>query len=62
MVWHDLNDDNRLFNDRGFIYLGMDLYQFLGRTTRGYHAYKEKVSQALSATLRDEKTGDGNEP
>lgn len=52
VVWHDLNNDNRLFNDRGFIYLGMDLYQLLGRTARGYHAYKEKVGQTLSATMQ----------
>jgi hypothetical protein len=45
VVWHDGNKDNRLSNDRGSLFLGMDLYEFLGKTLRGYHGYLEEVAE-----------------
>lgn len=45
VVWHDGDKDDRLFDDRGALFLGLDLYEFLGKTVRGYQDYLEKFAR-----------------
>lgn len=50
IVWHDSDNDRRLFNSKPFIFIGVDLYQFAGKQIRRYETYREKVKEAVTAS------------
>lgn len=50
IVWHDSDNDRRLFNSKPFIFIGVDLYQFAGKQIRRYETFREKVKEAVTAS------------
>jgi len=47
LTWHDTDGDNRLFDTQPFVFLGVDLYQFVGKKIRTYDEYRNRVQRAL---------------
>lgn len=46
VVWHDDDGNNRPFDSRPFVFVGLDLYQFAGEKLRRYDAIQERVKKA----------------
>ena len=47
LVWHDSDNDKRLFNSKPFIFVGIDLYQFAGKKIRRYQEIRDRVTDAV---------------
>ena len=47
ILWHDSDNDRRLFNSKPFIFLGLDLYQFAGEQLRRYDGLRDRVTDIL---------------
>ncbi|MBI3553098.1 MAG: hypothetical protein HY077_11335 [Elusimicrobia bacterium] len=49
VLWHDSDNDKRLFNTKPFVFVGVDLYQFAGQQLRRYETVRDRVTSTLKA-------------
>lgn len=50
VIWHDDDRDGRPWNSRAHIFIGLDLYQFVGHRLRRYEDFKDRVETAAKET------------
>lgn len=55
LTWHDSNDNNRLFDNRPHVFIGLDFYQFAGKKFRQYSEFTDRVKSDFN------KIGGGSE-
>lgn len=49
LTWHDSNDNNRLFDSKPHVFIGLDVYQFAGRKYRQYSEITNRIKKDAEA-------------
>lgn len=58
LTWHDSNDNNRLFDSKPHVFIGLDVYQFAGQKFRKYSEIKDRIkrdAEAIRAEIQSPK-------
>lgn len=53
LTWHDSNDNNRLFDNKPHVFIGLDFYQFAGKKFRQYSEFTERIKADINKVRAD---------